>query len=345
MSPRNRTSSKELVIKVSKAYDRLIGLPKYKGKTELPIAAVAREAGIGRSTINTHDSLKNICKGLDENGKPRLKVVKPLSGTMAELNKLIQAHAKYDEMLSRLTDYQEEITTKIWDRYTEVYAEFQLRDQGAADAEPLRRKNDQLREELIQLKRQLEIQKLLNKGVEKDSLAAEKVTALYKPYVVSPDKHLLDDNKYIWSKARANNAWAKAHLEFEELLKTTTPVKVYLMCGAQCSGKTTWIRNHKPTEPGAHIYFDAVLKLSSERAVFISKIGDICPDAKVVCVRVMASLETCLSRQRSRASNDPQAKLVPPNIIQANFESFEEVEMDELFDQIVIVRTDMTDND
>lgn len=343
MSQRNRTSSDQLSKKVMDAYDRLIQLPQYKGKVELPIATVAREAGVGRSTINNHDSLQNICKGLDEEGKPRLKVVKPPSATMAELNKLIQAHAKYDELLSRLTEYQEEITTKIWDRYTEVYADLQLRDKGAIDAEPLRRKNNQLRDELNEVKRQLEAQKFLNKGVEKEALVAEKVTSLYKPYVVSPDKYLLDKNRYSWSKARANNAWAKAHLEFEELLKTTSPVKVYLMCGVQCSGKTTWIKGHKPTEPGTHIYFDAVLKSSSERAVFISKIKDIYPEAEVVCVRVIASLETCLSRQRDRATNDPQAKLVPPNIIQANFELFEEVEMDELFDQILIVRTDMSD--
>ena len=341
MSPRNRTSSNQLTVKVKKAYDQLLQLPKYKEKTELPIAVVAREAGIGRSTINKHDFLKNICKGLDENGKSRLKVVKLPSAAVSELNKLIQAHSRYDDILERLTEYQQQITATIWDRYTEAYANLELRDQGSVDAEPLRKKNYQLREELSQVKRQLETQILLNKGVEKESLAADRITSLYKPYVVSPDKHLIENNSYNWSRARANQAWAKAHFEFEELLKSTSPVKVYLMCGVQCSGKTTWIKQHKPTEPGVHIYFDAVLKSSAERAVFISKINNFCPKAEIACVRVLADLNSCLVRQRDRASSDPQAKLVPPNIIQSNFESFEEIEIDERFDQVLIIRTDM----
>ncbi len=59
---------------------------------------------------------------------------------------------------------------------------------------------------------------------------------------VNPDHHLETPNGRVWSVERGKQAWESAYAELETFLRAVgAEGTLYVLCGLQGSGKTTWI--------------------------------------------------------------------------------------------------------
>ncbi len=336
-----RTPPSELRSKVENAIKRLRALPKYKNQKRLPVTTVAKFAGIGRSTLNKHLALKDLCNSKDfaNNSEPEIEF---WSEEQKALNELIVHHEHYGEVILRMEDCLEETTKKIFDNYVQIKSEHSFKVESTKDSAALQRYISQLRVMNETLEQSLASERLLNRQPGKDSLqVGNNVTPFYRKFHISPDKFLMQGNEYVWDKKLASKAWAKARREFEKLVVLEQPDVIYLLCGPQNVGKTTWIKKHKPHRPGKHVYFDATLPTEQERVDLAYSAKDYCSTSELVIVRILASIETCLERQRLRGSQ----QYVPPHVIENTFKLFEEVSVDEPVDQIIVVRSESNVSD
>lgn len=332
---RKRTPSEELEPRIKEAVNRLRVLPKFENLEKLPVKKVAEVARVSRSTIYKDPDLLDLCslgvKEREEKGKTKCS---KLTEEQKILRDLISSHARYDEVIERLEDCIEETTKKIFDNYVQLKSELSFEKDSQKDSAA--RYIAQLRESNNKLERDLAAELSRNKQANIDS-KTNNVAPFYRKLHVSPDKYLVQGGKYIWDKERANRSWALARREFEKLISTERPDVVYLLTGPQNAGKTTWIREHQPTLPGKHLYFDATLPTEQERVDLAFTARSIFSEVKIVLVRVIANLETCLQRQRHRAMKQN----VPEKVIRRTFEVYEEVSVVEPVDQIIIVRDEL----
>lgn len=160
-----------------------------------------------------------------------------------------------------------------------------------------------------------------------------KVSHLSQKIIICPDNYLLDDQGiYTFSKQRANEAWQKAILDVDDQLKRRVPSIVYVLSGPQGAGKSTWAAQHRTTTPGISLYFDATLPFSSDRAALVVRARRV--GARIVCIRFLTPLEKCIKNCSSRELG----RHIPEKVIRDIFDAFEEISIDEGFDEIHMIR-------
>ncbi len=115
------------------------------------------------------------------------------------------------------------------------------------------------------------------------------------------------------------------------------PSVVHIMCGNFASGKSSWIKLHKSIYPGVNIYIDGPHHTSTIRKSVIKRVKKLNPACRVICVRMMASFEKCMERNRSEIRKRVDA-VVPENICKLLEKDFEEVSLEEGFDSVELAR-------
>lgn len=116
-------------------------------------------------------------------------------------------------------------------------------------------------------------------------------------------------------------AWLHCHNDLKNSLAAAQPgALLYLLVGAQGSGKSTWATKHRAQEP-ASIIFDAILVKRSERQPLLAQARQF--NVPVVAVWLRTSLEECLARNARRPPDERAneiglrnvfAALEPPNL-------------------------------
>lgn len=124
---------------------------------------------------------------------------------------------------------------------------------------------------------------------------------------------------------------------FAESHGARIPAVVYILCGNIASGKSKWIRDHMPYVPGVNLYLDGTNHTALIRRIFIKRIRKLAPACMLVCVRLFAELDVCLKRN-SNSYRARTKKLLPEELLTNICNAFEEVSIDEDFDQIILVR-------
>lgn len=115
------------------------------------------------------------------------------------------------------------------------------------------------------------------------------------------------------------------------------PAIVYLLCGNFASGKSRWISEHNPLVPGVNLYLDGTNHTAHTRRIFIKRIRKLSPACTIVCVRLFTTLDLCLKRN-GNPSRDRTKKVLPDELLTRISNNFEEVSIDEDFDQILLVK-------
>ena len=152
--------------------------------------------------------------------------------------------------------------------------------------------------------------------------------------IICPDTYLVNEKgEYKFSKHRANEAWQKAILDVDEQLRSRVPSKIFVLAGPQGAGKSTWAAQHRPSAPGVSLYFDATLPFSVDRSALVVRARRV--GANVVCVRFLTPLEQCI---KNCALREPE-RHVPETVIRDVYKAFEEITIDEGFDEIHIIRS------
>ncbi|RYX97157.1 MAG: hypothetical protein EOO28_05270 [Comamonadaceae bacterium] len=137
---------------------------------------------------------------------------------------------------------------------------------------------------------------------------------------ISPDQFLQTSSSRVWTPERNQQAWCSAYRALDRVLSESRALEnIYLLIGAQGSGKSTWVRTQGC--PERSVYFDAILVKRSERAEVLKRIRPF--GVPAIAVWMKTPLSVCIERNASRAADElvneqalrnVYAALEPPSI-------------------------------
>lgn len=113
-------------------------------------------------------------------------------------------------------------------------------------------------------------------------------------------------------------------------------VTAYIVCGLPHSGKSTWIKQHKPSLPGLHIYIDWLGHKTEYRRFVISHLREHAK-AKIVGVWVRADRATCQKRIDQKKSGVDAA--LSSRSLERVCDEFEEPSLYESYNEVLLVKS------
>lgn len=119
---------------------------------------------------------------------------------------------------------------------------------------------------------------------------------------INPDHFLHTKAGRLLSEERNVAAWSKCHAALATVLEVSDrDSTLFVLIGAQGSGKSTWARA-KLTEDPTAIIFDAILVKRIERAPILEAAAK--RGVPAVAVWFKTPLETCLKRNAARPADE-----------------------------------------
>ena len=158
-----------------------------------------------------------------------------------------------------------------------------------------------------------------------------------KVHIISPDKTLQYNSHYhFYDEKLRKKAWEVEKRKFKELMRKPLPMRVYLLIGLPCSGKTTWTESSKNILPDRHsIIVDATNLTAGDRAMWLSMARP-AKNIKTCAVRFMTNFTTICERNALRMVTE---KYIEKDVLEQKLDSLEEVDVEfEDFDEMLIVR-------
>lgn len=145
--------------------------------------------------------------------------------------------------------------------------------------------------------------------------------------LLNPDDFL--GSPRVWSPDAGKLAWNKTYEALELALKASKgETTLYVVCGIQGSGKTTWIENNtKFFQPNA-IILDAALPGARHRVKAISLAKS--HNVSAIAIWIKTPIDIALNRNRFR----PSDQQVPDETIQSVAEIFESPSKTEGFREV-----------
>ena len=157
---------------------------------------------------------------------------------------------------------------------------------------------------------------------------------------INPDDFLQTPAGRVWTPERNKHAWAQAftalRLALSHPSERALPYSLrplYVVCGIQGAGKTTWIRNNWGRLAPC-VFFDAALPRAIHRAPLVKMAEE--AGTRAYAVWVVASVSQALSRNAQRTEDER----VPESAIRAVAEQFEEPTVAEGFVNVLNIRTE-----
>ena len=148
---------------------------------------------------------------------------------------------------------------------------------------------------------------------------------------INPDHFLSTVAGRVVTPERNLDAWRLSYLAFRQALEQANHLaEVYVLIGAQGSGKSTWAKSFHQAQPNA-IIFDAILVKAEERLPIISAAQ--ARGIPVIAVFVDTPLSVCLARNTKR----PEDEVVSEQALKNVFSAIECPELSEGFSQILYV--------
>jgi len=156
---------------------------------------------------------------------------------------------------------------------------------------------------------------------------------------ISPDHGLQRNEQYEFYDAKLREkAWSDAKTEFIQLIRRDLPIRVYILIGLPCSGKTEWSKNLKNLMTDRHsIVVDATNLKVGDRAIWLN-LANQGKNVKKCAVRFVTDFMTIRKRNEDeqRLSSGKRLAL---SILESKRNEFEEVNIVfEDFDEMIVVR-------
>lgn len=175
----------------------------------------------------------------------------------------------------------------------------------------------------------------------KQGNVAGAIAARIQMHVVSPDNFRTFGGRYkIGSKAQENEAWGKAYKLLEELLSRKLKMRLYILVGLPCSGKSTWAEAGTVVTDRHPVIFDAMNLTSVDRYRFVHSLSRF-TDLTKVCVYFDTDMEIIRERNRTLRTSGKQMTDDDLTLLHSRLEKpdpYEETWIDEL----VVVRQRLT---
>ena len=119
---------------------------------------------------------------------------------------------------------------------------------------------------------------------------------------INLDDFLDTGNGRNWTPERNAEAWKRSFAALAVALEQATDkTTVYVVIGAQASGKTTWARTKAAEDPNA-VLFDAILVRKSERLPILT--SSRAAGLPVIAIWLKTPLDVCVARNAARSINE-----------------------------------------
>lgn len=301
---------------LDRAYEALAVL-SLDGATRVSISAVAKRAGISRSTINQAgdgDWLK-----LREDIRIRAAQTLPVGDQIRSLS-----ISELRRRVKHLEEQVELLRAQAAKTYSQLIDRVQYYFALSGEAPKIRSEKAKLIQEITRLTQQ------------NRNMKAQLELALANSE--SPAIPSLIVKRVI----RAVEAVAKADIginflskldEFKKIQSSSSVVDIYLLCGLPFSGGEEWITEHRPPLPGVTLYIECNCVSRDVRGLLVALLHREFK-ANINCVRLRASKEACLSRAVMQVTGAEQVLVVKS--IETLSDSFDEICLDESFNSIVL---------
>ena len=157
-------------------------------------------------------------------------------------------------------------------------------------------------------------------------------------HIISPDKTLQHNDQYQYFDIELRDkAWDSAKEDFQRLMRRKVPLRVYLLVGLPCSGKSTWVEERDVLRDRHTVIIDATNLKKGDRAQWIT-LARKNTNVKICAVMFFTDFLTIKERNAKR---HPQNKFIDVSILETKRDAFELVDVKfEDIDEMIIVRED-----
>jgi predicted kinase len=157
--------------------------------------------------------------------------------------------------------------------------------------------------------------------------------------LVSPDLYLEKNGRYCFDdEALRSEAWARSEKDLHEALCRELPMRVYMLIGPGCAGKSYWLNNTKSYWNDRHpVVIDATNLSTFQRMKWFNIINQYIRtnDIHICGVIFLTPLDTLFERNNLRI----QGKKMSDQVIKDKFNALEWPDLkEEKFNEIVVVR-------
>lgn len=167
----------------------------------------------------------------------------------------------------------------------------------------------------------------------KQGKVAGAIASRVQKHVVSPDSFRAVGGRYkTGSKAHENEAWGNAYKKLEELLSRKLKMRLYVLVGLPCSGKSTWVEEGTVATDRHPVIFDATNLTSVDRYRFVHSLSRF-TDLPKVCVYFDTDMEVIRERNRTLRTAGKQMPDDDLTMLNSKLEKpdpYEEIWIDEL---------------
>ncbi len=170
-------------------------------------------------------------------------------------------------------------------------------------------------------------------NTQKQGNVAGAIAPRVQKHVVSPDAFRAVGGRYkVGSKAQENEAWGNAYKKLEELLSRKIRMRLYVLVGLPCSGKSTWVEEGTVATDRHPVIFDATNLTSIDRYRFVHSLSRF-TDLPKVCVYFDTDMKVIRERNRTLRTAGKQMTDDDLTILHSKLEKpdpYEETWIDEL---------------
>lgn len=167
----------------------------------------------------------------------------------------------------------------------------------------------------------------------KQGNVAGAIAARIQKHAVSPDNFRAVGGRYKFgSKAHENEAWGKAYKALDELLSRNLKMRLYILVGLPCSGKSTWVEKGTVATDRHPVIFDSTNLTNWDRYQFILSLSRF-TDLPKVCVYFDTDMEIIRERNRTLRTSGKQMTDDDLTLLHSKLEKpdpYEEAWIDEL---------------
>lgn len=124
--------------------------------------------------------------------------------------------------------------------------------------------------------------------------------------IVSPDKYRMVAGRYqVGNKKAEQEAWTQSYKTLDNLLSRPLKMRLYILVGLPCSGKTTWAENANLEGDRHPVVFDATNLKEADRVRLVASLGRY-EDLSKYCVYFDVDMADIRRRNRETRTADKQ---------------------------------------
>lgn len=324
MSDKKRTHKQHLA-KLREVFGRRQEIARQSGKKhDVSIAKICADAGVDKVYLHGFR--------LKENSPDRAEYI-AFRKEVLEFQKNLGAGIEKSEDKRKLEELNKQYATLLSDceplQRELAYYKVQFSNSGG--------ELDHNRERMTQLLAKVSELENTIANTPKQGNVAGAIAARIQRHVTSPDKFRdYGSRSKIRSTAQENEAWGKAKTELNNLLQRPLKMRLYLLVGLPCSGKSTWAESATIASDRHPVIFDATNLTSSDRYQLIHSLAHFV-DLPKVCVYLDTDMEVIRERNRTLRTAGKQMTSNDLSMLESKLEKPDPYE-ERWIDELIVVR-------